>query len=70
MIDPNWLNNLLVGAVSCFVTSIAWYLFYSIRKQEIKELNADKAFYKEKYEQLKLDQIQELLDDRDFGSND
>lgn len=52
MIDPNWLNNLLVGAVSCFVTSIAWYLFYSIRKQEIKELNSDKAFYKEKYEQL------------------
>ena len=26
--------------------------------------------YKEKYEQLKLDQIQELLDDRNFGNND
>ena len=39
-------------------------------RDDIKELSDELTFYKEKYEQLKLDQIQELLDDRDFGNND
>ncbi len=55
----------------CFIIMFVFpYFMLLVRNQEIKELNADKAFYKEKYEQLKLDQIQELLDDRDFGNND
>lgn len=55
----------------CFILMFVFpYIMLLLRNQEVKELNADKAFYKEKYEQLKLDQIQELLDDRDFGNND
>lgn len=42
----------------------------ALRNEKIRELSDELTFYKEKYEQLKLDQIQELLDDRDFGSND
>ena len=42
----------------------------ALRSEKIRELSDELTFYKEKYEQLKLDQIQELLDDRDFGNND
>lgn len=42
----------------------------ALRNEKIRELSDELTFYKEKYEQLKLDQIQELLDDRDFGNND
>lgn len=35
-----------------------------------KNLSEERDYWKEKYEQLHLDQIQELLDDRDFGNND
>ena len=63
------MSNLL--STICFILMFGFpYIMLLVRNQEIKELNADKAFYKEKYEQLKLDQIQELLDDRDFGNND
>lgn len=43
---------------------------YFLMREDIKEISDELTFYKEKYEQLKLDQIQELLDDRDFGNND
>lgn len=42
----------------------------ALRNEKIRELSDELTFYKEKYEQLKLDQIQELFDDRDFGNND
>ncbi|MCI5515256.1 MAG: hypothetical protein MR398_05525 [Oscillospiraceae bacterium] len=43
---------------------------YFLMREDIKEISDELTFYKQKYEQLKLDQIQELLDDRDFGNND
>lgn len=43
---------------------------YFLMREDIKELSDELTFYKEKYAQLKLDQTQELLDDRDFGNND
>lgn len=43
---------------------------YFLMREDIKEISDELTFYKEKYEQLKLDQIQELLDYRDFGNND
>lgn len=43
---------------------------YFLMREDIKEISDELTFYKEKYEQLKHDQIQELLDDRDFGNND
>lgn len=43
---------------------------YFLIREDIKDISDELTFYKEKYEQLKLDHIQELLDDRDFGNND
>ena len=70
MIDPNWSSNILNFFVGCAVTSLPFLCCLSRRDCVIDHLRSDKAFYKEKYEQLKLDQIQELLDDRDFSNND
>lgn len=45
--------------------------FFDVLRYKIDEsITEERDYYKEKYEQLKLDQIQELLDDRDFGNND
>lgn len=44
--------------------------FDVLRYKKDESITEERDYYKEKYEQLKLDQIQELLDDRDFGNND
>lgn len=44
--------------------------FDVLRYKKDESITYERDYYKEKYEQLKLDQIQELLDDRDFGNND
>lgn len=44
--------------------------FDVLRYKKDASITEERDYYKEKYEQLKLDQIQELLDDRDFGNND
>lgn len=65
MIDPKlFCVSFLLALFTVFVTK------YFLMRDDLKELSDELTFYKEKYEQLKLDQIQELLDDRDFGSND
>lgn len=53
-----------------FVFPYSMLLVLLLKYFKIEKLSDELTFYKEKYEQLKLDQIQELLDDRDFGNND
>lgn len=54
-----------------FVLADLIVTFFDVLRYKIDEsITEERDYYKEKYEQLKLDQIQELLDDRDFGNND